>query len=65
MGESAGTELGRVDGAEEHKLPLLEDIMQLAMRGDIVPIQNLIDQGKAQANHKDHEGITPLHVSTT
>lgn len=64
MDEEAGMETGTIDGAEDQKLPLLEDIMQLAMRGDIVPIQNLIDQGKAQANHKDHEGITPLHVST-
>ena len=62
MGEPSGPGLGRVDGGEEHKLPLLEDIMQLAMRGEIIPIQKLLDEGKAQVNHKDHEGITHLHV---
>ena len=59
----AETELGRVGGTEDRKLPLLEDIMQLAMRGEIQQIQKLIDEGKAKADQKDHEGITPLHVS--
>jgi len=48
---------------EEMKLPLHEDIMQLAMLGEIGPIQTLIDEGKYSANSKDKEGITPLHVS--
>ena len=44
------------------KLPLHEDIMQLARLGEIVPIEKLIQEGKYTANYKDHEGITPLHV---
>ena len=47
------------DGA---KLPLHEDIMQLAMLGEIGPIQKLLDDGRYDIKHKDEEGITPLHV---
>ena len=49
---------------EEEKLPLHEDIMQLARLGEVGPIQTLFDQGKYDARYKDHEGITPLHVSS-
>lgn len=45
------------------KLPLHEDIMQLARLGEIGPIQTLFETGKYNARYKDHEGITPLHVS--
>ena len=55
-------ESGREEDAGQQKLPFLEDVMQLAMRGEIIPIQKLIDEGKAKADHKDREGITPLHV---
>ena len=48
----------------EEKQPLLEDIMQLARLGEIGPIRTLFEQGKYDATFKDHEGITPLHVST-
>lgn len=71
--EMSQTGMGASDGAveldqmkpseEEVKLPLHEDIMQLAMLGEIGPIQKLIDEGRYTANHKDKEGITPLHVS--
>ena len=44
------------------KLPLHEDIMQLAMLGEIGPIQKLLDDGRYDIKHKDKEGITPLHV---
>ena len=47
----------------EDKLPLHEDIMQLARLGEIGPIQTLFDTGKFDAKYKDDEGITPLHVS--
>lgn len=47
----------------EDKLPLHEDIMQLARLGEIGPIQTLFETGKFNARYKDHEGITPLHVS--
>ncbi len=47
----------------EEKLPLHEDIMQLARLGEIGPIQTLFETGKFTARYKDQEGITPLHVS--
>ena len=47
---------------DEPKLPLHEDIMQLAMLGEIRPIQRLVDEGKYSSRYKDREGITPLHV---
>lgn len=55
--EHAGT------AAEEKKLPLHEDIMQLARLGEIGPIKTLFDEGKYDAKYKDEENITPLHVS--
>lgn len=48
--------------ASEAKLPLHEDIMQLARLGEIGPIQKLFDEGKYKATHTDSENITPLHV---
>ncbi|KAF6234624.1 hypothetical protein HO173_007250 [Letharia columbiana] len=45
----------------EDKLPLHEDIMQLARLGEIGPIQTLCETGKFNARYKDQEGITPLH----
>lgn len=50
-------------GPPEAKLPLHEDIMQLARLGEIGPIQSLFETGKFNARYKDQEGITPLHVS--
>ena len=47
---------------DEEKLPLHEDIMQLARLGEIGPIQKLLDEGKYDAQYRDEEGITPLHV---
>ena len=47
----------------EDKPPLHEDIMQLARLGEIGPVQTLFATGKFNATYKDHEGITPLHVS--
>ena len=47
----------------EDKLPLHEDIMQLARLGEIGPIQTLFETGKFNAKYKDQEDITPLHVS--
>ena len=49
-------------GSEEVKLPLHEDIMQLARLGEIDPIKKLLQDGKFKANYQDEEGITPLHV---
>ena len=47
----------------ENKPPLHEDIMQLARLGEIGPVQTLFATGKFNATYKDHEDITPLHVS--
>lgn len=44
------------------KLPLHEDIMQLARLGEIEPVKKLFEDGKFDAQYKDGEGITPLHV---
>lgn len=46
----------------ETKLPLLEDVMQLARLGEVGPIQKLFELGKVGADFHDKEGITPLHV---
>ena len=43
-------------------IPLGEDVMQLARMGEIGAMQNLFAAKKFTANHRDAEGITPLHV---
>lgn len=48
--------------APRPSIPLGEDIMQLARIGEIGAMQNLFATKKLTANHKDAEGITPLHV---
>ena len=50
--------------AEDTKLPLLEDIMQLARIGDVEAVRPLLQSGKFTADYADKEGITPLHVRT-
>ena len=63
VSEDGTMELENMDGsADQEKLPLHEDIMQLARLGEIGPIQKLFEEGKFVANYKDQEGITPLHV---
>ena len=47
---------------DRDKLPLLEDVMQLARLGEIEPMHRIFKDGKASAEYKDDEGITPLHV---
>ncbi|KAL8752879.1 MAG: hypothetical protein Q9184_005591 [Pyrenodesmia sp. 2 TL-2023] len=54
------TDVDSMDDSEA-KLPLHEDIMQLARLGEIGPIQRLFDEGKYKATHTDSENITPLH----
>ena len=53
---------GLEDGPTTDKLPLHEDVMQLARLGEIGPIQKLFEEGRYSATYKDDEGITPLHV---
>ncbi|MCJ1310562.1 Palmitoyltransferase zdhhc17 [Agyrium rufum] len=55
-----GMELSNIP-ASETKLPLHEDVMQLARLGEIAPIEKLFAEGKYTATYKDEEGITPLH----
>ena len=50
------------DGNSDAKLPLLEDVMQLARLGDIGSVQQLLQKGEIGADFHDEEGITPLHV---
>ena len=52
-------------GPQEGKLPLHEDVMQLARIGEIASIQKLFDEGNVDAKYRDKEGITPLHVSSS
>lgn len=62
-GDNRDMELDQVNPEDDGvKLPLLEDIMQLAMLGEVVPIQKLLDEGRYSIKHEDEEGITPLHV---
>lgn len=48
--------------APKGSIPIGEDIMQLARIGEIGAMQNLFTTKKLTANHRDEEGITPLHV---
>ena len=61
--EAVNMELDQMKPADDGvKLPLHEDILQLAMLGEIGPIQKLLDEGKYTITYKDEQGITPLHV---
>lgn len=65
-GETNTVELDQMKPAEDEvKLPLHEDIMQLAMLGELGPIQKLFHEGRYPITHRDGEGITPLHVRST
>ena len=61
VGHDAQVELKELAPARP-ALPIEEDIMQLARLGEIGAIQKLFDTGKFDANYKDEQGITPLHV---
>ncbi|KAJ6123270.1 hypothetical protein N7512_005735 [Penicillium capsulatum] len=47
--------------APKGSIPLGEDIMQLARVGEIGAMEALFANKKLTANHRDEEGITPLH----
>jgi hypothetical protein len=59
-GGDGGHELQDLDS--KPLLPIEEDIMQLARLGEIGAIQKLFDRGMFDAQYKDEQGITPLHV---
>lgn len=64
--ENENMELEQIDGdSPEAKLPLHQDIMQLARLGEIPPIQTLFEAGKYSPKYKDEQDITPLHVGGT
>lgn len=44
------------------KLPLHDDIMQLARLGEVAPVRKLFEDGKVKPDFQDDQGITPLHV---
>jgi len=50
------------NGHANPHLPLEEDIMQCARIGALEHIQQMIQSAKCDANYKDEEDITPLHV---
>lgn len=55
-------ELEEMAAEQKPKLPIEEDIMQLARLGEIKSIQSLLEEGKFDATFTDEQGITPLHV---
>ena len=60
--DAKGPPMGDMEVPSNAKLPLHEDIMQLARLGEIGPIQTLFEEGKYNSKYADEEGITPLHV---
>jgi hypothetical protein len=63
--ENGHVELQEIETAdpEEPRLPIEDDIMQLARLGELKAIQELFDAGKYSISYRDDQGITPLHVS--
>jgi hypothetical protein len=63
---AAAQENGQVELQEmisgKPRLPIEDDIMQLARLGEIKSIQKLFDSKKFDSTYKDEQGITPLHV---
>ena len=70
---SAGSSPGKDDGlgkvelsdldASPPRLPVEQDLMQLARLGELRSIQRLFDSGRYTARSTDEQGITALHVS--
>jgi len=60
-GENGEVELHEIMTGKP-KLPIEDDIMQLARLGEIKAIQKLFDAGKFSAKYTDEQQITPLHV---
>ena len=48
--------------ATDPRLPIEQDIMQLARVGEVDNMKKLFDAGKFEPTYQDEEGITPLHV---
>lgn len=56
-------ELSDLD-ASPPRLPVEQDLMQLARLGELRAIQRLFDSGRYSAKSTDEQGITALHVRT-
>lgn len=58
--------LGKVElsdlDASPPRLPVEQDLMQLARLGELRSIQKLLDSGRYTARSTDEQGITALHV---
>lgn len=68
--ESSGKdELERIEldetKSDSTRLPVEDDLMQLARLGELRAIQKLFDSGKYNAKSTDEQGITALHVRGT
>lgn len=48
--------------ASKNPIPPGEDVMQLARMGEVGAMRELFAAKKFTPNHRDEEGITPLHV---
>ncbi|KAI6895457.1 hypothetical protein KC334_g11512 [Hortaea werneckii] len=46
------------------RLPVEQDLMQLARLGELRGVQRLFDSGRYTAKSTDEQGITALHVSS-
>ena len=53
---------GGPEQEQGRRIPIEEDLMQLARLGEIKAIQKLFDAGTYDANSSDEQGITALHV---
>jgi palmitoyltransferase len=58
---SSGASAGLAPGAAISRPTTPATIHSAAQRGDLALIQHLISTGRATANDRDEEGITPLH----
>ena len=61
-GQGQNGHLELQDISNKPKLPVEDDIMQLARLGEIRAIQNLFASKKFTPTYRDDQGITPLHV---
>jgi hypothetical protein len=59
-GENGHVELQDIQS--KPKIPVEDDIMQLARLGEIRAIQALFDSKKFSPKYRDEQGISPLHV---
>ncbi|KAL3473630.1 hypothetical protein BJX99DRAFT_233260 [Aspergillus californicus] len=59
--DDVSVELKSINSERSRSIPLGEDVMQIARIGEVSVMQKMFDDKKSTPNHKDEEGITPLH----